>query len=157
MTGALPSAYKFLSHFVELYDSNETFCESLIVSLEKTAVCNLISIHSKSKIEENPTEVIHVIGTYNMTCVSIVLSNLVGPSHQYVKTLNFKERVTCIIQSDFDHVVGRIVQAIKALRNPGPDGVVTFSIAMDAKKYQLALKALLCTRPLSVALIPTNL
>ena len=40
--------------------------------------------------------------------------------------------MTCILQSEFDDVVSRIVQAIKARGNPGPDGVVEFSIVIDS-------------------------
>ena len=74
-----------------------------------------------------------------------------------MKILNPKERVTCILQSDFDDVVGRIVQAIKARGNPSPDDMVAFSIAIDAKNDRPELKDLLGTRPSSVALISTTL
>ena len=46
----------------------------------------------------------------------------------------------CILQSKFDDVVGRIVQSIKACGDPGPDGMVSFSIEIDAEKVQTNLE-----------------
>ena len=46
MDGSVPSANTFLLQFVDLYDANENFCESLVVSLTKTALCKLNSSHS---------------------------------------------------------------------------------------------------------------
>ena len=50
--------------------------------------------------------------------------------------------MTCILQSKFDEVVGRIVQAIKSRGNPGHGGVVVFSIAIDATKVSNGLETL---------------
>ena len=51
MAGAVPSAKKILSQFVELYDTRKAFRESLVVSLEKTDVCKLTSNHNSPRIE----------------------------------------------------------------------------------------------------------
>ena len=43
MDVSVPSAKNFLSQFVELYDANETFRESLVMYLAKTTVFKLTS------------------------------------------------------------------------------------------------------------------
>ena len=48
----MPSAEKFLSQFVESYDANKNFRESLVVSLVKAAMCKLTSSHNNPRIEE---------------------------------------------------------------------------------------------------------
>ena len=48
--------------------------------------------------------------------------------------------MTCILQSEFDDVVGHIFQAIKACGNPCPGGVVEFSIAIDSTKVLIVLE-----------------
>ena len=90
MAGAVPSADKFLSQFVELYDANDTLRESLVVSLAKTAVCKRTSSHKNPRTEEKVTGFIPVIGTYNKTCAYIASANMGGPSHRYTKIINTK-------------------------------------------------------------------
>ena len=140
MAGAVPSANKIMLQFVEFYDANKNFRESLVVSLENTSVWNLTSIHNNSRNEEIFTGFIRVLGTYNKSCASIDSANLGGPSYRNVKILNSKDQVTWIIQSGFDDVVGRILQAIQAKSNPGTDGVVAFLLQLMQKKYRPALK-----------------
>ena len=94
MAGAVPSANTILLQFVEFYDANRNFRDSLVVSLEKTAVCKLTSSHNNPRTEEKVTVFIRVIGTYNKTCASIDSANLDGPSYRYVKILNSKDQMT---------------------------------------------------------------
>ena len=54
--------------------------------------------------------------------------------------LNSKERVTCILHSKFDDVVGSIFHLIKSRGNIGPDGVVVFSDAIYATTLSTGLE-----------------
>ena len=72
MAGAVPSANKVLSQFFELYYSNKTFCESLVMYLAKISVCELNSSHNNPIIEEKVNGFIRLMVTYNKTYAFII-------------------------------------------------------------------------------------
>ena len=69
MYGAVPTAEKFLSQFVESYDPNKKFRESIDVSLVKAAMCKLTSSHNNPIIEERSLD------------LSVYLAHITRPVH----------------------------------------------------------------------------
>ena len=63
MASDVPNVEKFMSQFVELYDSNNTLRESLVVSLAKNNLWKLTPSHNNPIIKEKVTGFIRILGT----------------------------------------------------------------------------------------------
>lgn len=131
--GAVPSPSNFLHSASQLYEENEEFRGSILVSLMEALVCKHTTGRSNPKIEERVKNFYRWLDALSpIACDGVAVNLGSAPSKRWMQVLNARDRAGTSCTYDETGMASRIRRAIKIRQLDNCR--ISYSLAIDATK-----------------------
>ncbi len=134
-----PKSFFLIAH--ELYLNNSMFNKSILTAMMHSMVTQMTNPTSSLKMEPRALNFFCYLATVSPQAAELVGANLgLAPPKRWMQILNARERVTCVYEYQPSDMLKYMLNAVNKRLPTNVNGIVSFSIAIDATKVPQLLE-----------------